>query len=118
MSPDEISFGGVQINQTGSGNIGQQFNSWEGRGADPLSNLPDDAMARFIRATAESLAVLGLSPAAYSQAGQTLEELRVEAAEGRPAQKRLHQLASTLHRVVEEAAGSALGAAVLGLWHP
>ena len=117
MSPDKISFGGVQINQTGSGNIGQQFNS-RGSEADPLSNLPDDAMARFIRATAESLAVLGLSPAAYSQAGQTLEELRVEAAEGHPAQKRLHQLAATLHRVLEEAAGSALGAAVLSLWHP
>jgi hypothetical protein len=126
MTKDGLRSGDVAITQVGNGNIGQQyggaisqqFKSSGGQPADPLDNLPDDTMSGFIRATAQSLTVLDLSGAALQKAQQTLDEIRIEAAERNPAHTKLRQLASALHRIVEAAAGQALGAVLLGLWHP
>lgn len=117
MTPDQPTFGNVHITQVGDGNVGQQFNQSQ-QGKDPLDSLPEDAMASFIRATAESLTVLGLSAAAYAQAERALEEIRSEAAAKSPQRARLRQLATALRQTLEEVAGGALGAVLLGLWHP
>lgn len=114
---DNSSFSNARITQLGDHSVGQQSISFGASQQGALDALPDDAMAAFIRATAQSVAALQLSAAALEQAQQTLDEIRLEAAAG-PEPKRLRGLALGLRRIVEEAAGNALGAAVLGLWHP
>lgn len=118
MSPGDFHIGDVQIHQHGNKNVGQQFIS-SGPQGDPLDKLPADAMSEFIQAVAKSLDALELSRTGLADARRTLDEIRSEAANGRPQQRRrLHQLAATLRSILEEASGHALGAVLLGTWHP
>jgi hypothetical protein len=117
MTPGDFHIGDVQINQYGKESIGQQLIS-NGPHGDPLDRLPDDAMSEFIRAVAQSLAALELSRAGLEDARRTIEEIRGEAAKDRPERRRLHQLAAALRNILEEASGHALGAILLGTWHP
>jgi hypothetical protein len=117
MNPGDFHIGDVQINQYGNENTGQKFISGGSQG-DPLDRLPDDAMSMFIKEVARSLAALELSTAGLEDARRTLDEIRGEAAKGRPERRRLHQLAATLRSILEEASGHALGAILLGTWHP
>ena len=117
MTTGDFNIGDVQINQYGKESIGQQFISNEPQG-DPLDQLPDDAMSEFIRAVAQSLTALELSRAGFEDARRTIDEIRDEAANGRPERRRLHQLAASLRNILEEASGHALGAILLGTWHP
>ena len=114
---DNSTFNNARITQHGAHSVGQQSISFGASSPGGLDALPDDAMAAFIRATAQSVAALQLSAAAREQAQQTLDEIRLAAAAD-PEPTRLRGLALALRRIVEEAAGNALGAAVLGLWHP
>jgi hypothetical protein len=117
MTTGDFHIGDVQINQFGSDSIGQQFISNEPQG-DPLDRLPDDAMSEFVRAVAQSLTALELSRAGLEDARRTIDEIRGEAAKGQPERRRLRQLAATLRNILEEASGHALGAILLGTWHP
>src|ERR1700730_14460452 len=117
MNPGNFHIGDVQIHQHGNKNVGQQFISGGPQG-DPLAKLPDDPTSEFIRAVAKSLDALELSRTGLEDARRTLDEIRGEAAKGRPERRRLHQLAASLRSILEEAAGHALGAVLLGSWHP
>lgn len=116
MNPGDFHIGDVQINQYGNENTGQKFIS--GPRGDPLDRLPDDAMSMFIKEVARSLAALELSTAGLEDAHRTLDEIRGEAAKSRPEHRRLHRLAAMLRSILEEASGQALGAILLGTWHP
>ena len=125
MSGGDFTTGDVQITQQGQGSIGnfhgelhQQFGTAGDRARDPFDDLPNDAMAEFIRATAKALTVLDLPPVALRSAQDTVAEMRSEAAKPPAERKRLAQLASTLYEIVQDAAGHALGSMLLGLWHP
>jgi len=113
MNPGDFRIGSVQVNQFGDRSIA--ISNTQG---DPFAKLPDDAMSEFIRAVADSLDALELSRTALDNARQTLDEIRDEAAKAQPERRRLHQLAATLRSILEEASGHALGAILLGSWHP
>jgi hypothetical protein len=118
-------FKDVRVTQSGQGAVAnfqgevhQQFVSSGGQTRDPLDNLPSDSMAEFLRATAKALPVLELPAEAFHEAQRTVDEVRIEAAKPKAERRRLPQLASTLYRIVEDAASQALASVLLGLWHP
>jgi hypothetical protein len=95
------------IIQTGDGNSAYQVNG-------PVGSAGDlEAMGKFIDAATGSLGALALSPARREEAARAVEALNAE-----PAPDRRRALAASLWRIVEGAAGSALGGALIGLWHP
>jgi hypothetical protein len=95
------------IVQHGDDNSAVQING-------PVGSAGDlEAMAKFIDASLGALAALELSPTAREQAAAIGAALRDEAEHGRR-----RELAASLWRIVEGAAGSALGGALIALWHP
>lgn len=99
------------IVQQGDGNVAHQVNGPAGRLDDPVADR--EAMARFVAAAVGALGALDLSPRVRAEALETAEALDAEA-----SGERRRALAASLWRIVEGAAGSALGAALLGLWTP
>lgn len=76
------------------------------------------ALARFAEAVAQALPALALSTG-DQQAAQTLTgQIVKEASEPRPDHSRLKALGGSLRAILEGAAGNALAAVLLGLWHP
>jgi hypothetical protein len=113
----DFSFGDVEINQSGSHAIGQQFNTGTAPG-DALDNLPDDDLARFVRAVADAVEALRLAPQPQQQLLTALAGIRTEAGRPDPDQALLRRFAGSMYRVVEGAASRALSSVLLGLWHP
>ena len=82
------------------------------------SGVDAAALARFAETVAQALPVLALSPD-DQQAAQTLTGQIVKAAsEPKPDHVRLKALGGSLRAILEGAAGNALAAVFLGLWHP
>lgn len=104
------------IIQQGDGNAAYQVNGSMSRVEDPVADLA--AMVKFVDAAAGSLAALDLSPDTREQAVRAVAALQAEEADDGPARERRREVAASLWRIVEGAAGSALGAALLGIWHP
>jgi hypothetical protein len=104
------------IIQQGDGNTAQQVNGPAVPLGDPVADR--EAMAKFIAAASGALAALDLSPEAREEAERAVAAMGEEAADDTLAQERRRVAAAALWRVVEGAAGNALGAALLGLWHP
>jgi hypothetical protein len=104
------------IIQQGDGNRAHQVNGPVGRLDDPVADR--EAMIRFIDAATGSLAALELSPQARAEALRTIEQLDAEDGDDGSTSDRRRALAASLWRIVEGTAGSALGAALAGLWHP
>jgi hypothetical protein len=76
------------------------------------------ALARFAETVAQALPVLALAPG-DQQAAQTLTGQIIRAAsEPEPHHPRLRALGRSLRAILEGAAGNALAAGLLGLWHP
>jgi MoxR-like ATPase len=104
------------IIQQGDGNRAHQVNGPVGRLDDPVADR--ESMITFLDAATGSLAALELSSEARAEALRTVEKLAAEDGDDGPARDRRRALAASLWRIVEGAAGSALGAALVGLWHP
>lgn len=107
------------IIQHGDGNVANQVNRSPGRLQDPVAD--HEAMVTFLNATAGSLPALALPPAAQAAAAETLDAIAAiedTGPEDTASRSRRRELAASVWRVVEGAAGSALGSALLGLWHP
>jgi hypothetical protein len=104
------------IIQQGDGNSANQVNG----PVDRLRDLAADreAMTKFVSAAAGSLAALDLSPGARHEAVRMLGALETEEGDDGSAHARRRELAASLWRIVEGAAGSALGSALLGIWQP
>jgi hypothetical protein len=104
------------IVQQGDGNTANQINGSVGRLHDPVADY--EAMTKFVKAAAGSLAALDLPPAVHGDATRMLEAMGSDAVDDAPGRARRREMAAALRRIVEGAAGSALGAALLGIWHP
>lgn len=107
------------IIQQGDGNTANQVNRSSGRLSDPVAD--HEAMVKFLKATAGSLAALELPTTAQAEAVRTLDAIEATHDAGpddTSSRTRRRELAASLWRIVEGAAGSAIGAALLGLWHP
>lgn len=76
------------------------------------------ALARFAETVAQALSVLALAPGEH-QAAQTLTgEIIQAASQPEPNHPRLRALGRSLRAILEGAAGNALAAGLLALWHP
>lgn len=116
---DFVNHGKVEFNQKGKHVIGQQLNDYGSASAeDWLDRLPLNDLGQFIRASKESLEVLGLSQAALTAAQGVLADIRAEVTLAGPDTGRLQKFGALLRDILSEAAGHALGGAVLGVWHP
>jgi len=104
------------IVQHGDGNTANQINGSVGRLHDPLADY--EAMTKFINAVAGSLAALDLPMAVRDDAIRVLEAIDADIDDDAPGRVRRRELAAALRRIVEGAAGSALGAGLLEIWHP
>jgi hypothetical protein len=92
------------------------INASIGRIQDPVADL--EAMTKFLAAAGGSLAALDLPPAAHGEAVSALDAIAAESADDAPAGARRRERAAALWRILEGAAGNALGTALIGLWHP
>jgi hypothetical protein len=82
------------------------------------SGVDAAALVRFAEAVAQALPALALS-AGDQQAAQTITgQIVKEASEPKPDHPRLKALGGSLRAILEGAAGNALAAVLLGLWHP
>jgi len=104
------------IIQQGDGNAAYQVNGPMARGQDLVAD--QEAMIKFIDAAAGALAALDLSAEAREDAVRTVEALHAEESGEGSASEERREVAASLWRIVEGAAGSALGAALLDIWHP
>lgn len=100
----------------GDHNTTTQINAPVGRIEDPVADLA--AMTKFLKAATGSLAALDLPPTAHQEAVRALDAITAEPADDAPARARRRERVAALWRVLEGAAGNALGTALIGLWHP
>jgi hypothetical protein len=78
-------------------------------------------MVKFLKAAAGSLAALELPAAAHAEAVQTLDTIAAThdaSPDDTSPRTRRRELAASVWRIVEGAAGRAIGAVLRGLWHP